>query len=314
MVRMDMKKFLVKGFLFVVIGAILLSAVNYLYVNTNGYRSSISPIFKFDNLPEGINVVNLGSSHGYADFFYEDIDCIRGFNLGLQYQSFYYDLQVLEKYRDNLAEGCTVIIPISYISFGHECDDEVQKLLYYQIMEYGDVRYHNLSEYLKLKLFPVLSASFNIKYLIKDKGSIEDGDNSIESNLYTEDQIRDVARRGSDYHKAWIKRKNYEANILALGRLIEYCRENGLTPILTTTPFTRYYNDNFTSDFYREFYSMIDGITEEYEIPYLDYSHDPLFTDDIGLFKDDNHLNSKGRRIFTKMILADLNIYPGEGE
>ncbi|MEG0517033.1 MAG: hypothetical protein RR523_15440, partial [Cetobacterium sp.] len=39
---------------------------------------------------------------------------------------------------------------------------------------------------------------------------------------------------------------------------------------------------------------------------YLDYSHDARFERDLNLFLDDDHLNEKGAKKFTTIILNDL--------
>lgn len=134
--RRELKKFIIRGTCFVAIGLVLLAVLNFFYVRTNGHKS-IDDTFKFYLMPDDIGVVNLGSSHGEYGISYDGIEGITGFNLALIGQSLYYDLKLLQKYRDRLADDCTVVIPISYFSFVQQRDFNDQRKIYYRILDYG---------------------------------------------------------------------------------------------------------------------------------------------------------------------------------
>ena len=167
-----MKKFVARGFCFAAIGLALLCLLNFFYVRTNGYKS-LDGVYKLNALPENIQVMNLGSSHGEFGLDYSGIVGLTGFNFGLRGQSPYLDLQVLKKFSPKLYDGCVVIIPVSCFSFIQDKDYDRQHILYYGILDYGAIPNHSPMEYVKFKLLPILSASFNAKYLVKDKKTVD---------------------------------------------------------------------------------------------------------------------------------------------
>jgi DltD protein len=300
-----MRRFIIRGLCFACIGLALLYVLNLFYIRTNGYKS-LDGTYKFYMVPDNINVMNLGSSHGEFGLDYEEINTITGFNFGLRGQSHYFDLQVLKKYSDKLATGCVVVIPVSCFSLLQGVDYD-QRILYYRVLGYGSIPDHNPIEYVKFRLLPVLAASFNVKYLISDKKSIDpdlfatpgaDEEFYIYNALYYYGLFEDLKKEGA----------NNENNVKTLGEIVEYCQDNGFKPVLITTPFTNHYNYWYSTEDYSEFYAAIDSIVEKYGVPYLDYSHDPRFGGTLEWFGDSDHLNPTGRRIFTTILLSDLGI------
>ena len=94
--------------------------------------------------------------------------------------------------------------------------------------------------------------------------------------------------------------------------LITLCKENNITPVLITTPFTDYYNQYVSADFLYEFYSVINEIALEYGVSYYDYSHDERFQTNLKYFGDADHLNPDGAVYFTGLLteeVAELKAY-----
>jgi len=308
------KKFLLRGASFWAIGLALLVGVNHLYVNTNGYKS-LDETFKFYLMPDGIQVANFGSSHGAYGFDYRGLEGITGFNFGLPGQSLHYDLELLKRYGDRLAEGCTVLIPVSYFSFDQKKDSYNQRLIYYRLLDFKAVNNHRWEEYVRLRLLPILSASFNAKFLLKDKKDISFNIYWMYDLLnvhYAPDDIegyRQNAKRHLEYFQAITGQGENEAyNTKCLEEMIEYCRENGFRPVLLTMPFTRYYNEMFGEEFHREFRAKIKRLCEKHGVPYYDYSQDPRITENLEFFMDSNHLGPEGSKAFTRMVLSDLGL------
>jgi hypothetical protein len=306
-----MRKFVVRGFCFALIGLVLLYTCNFFYVRTNGYKS-LDDRWKFYLVPDNITVMNLGSSHGEYGLEYYGIPGITAFNFALPGQSFYYDLKLLEKYGAKLSPGCTVIIPVSYFSFVQARDYNNQRILYYRFFDYGSIQNHSLIEYIKFRLFPVLGAGMNAKYILHDKQGI--GSCLIGGVLRTDD-IEGYKQNAQLHYEYYLgvqgKGGNEGFNTENLKGILEYCREHGFKPVLITTPFTKYYNEKFSEQFFSDFYLRITLISQQYGIAYLDYSHDPRFTDHLELFIDSNHLSDSGRQAFTRILLSDLGIIPG---
>jgi hypothetical protein len=309
-----LKKFLFRGFCFVSIGLILLFASNAIYINTNWYKSQDDDEKYFTNLGD-LDVINLGTSHGQFAFDYSEIPEIKGENLAKGSQNFYFDSEVLKKYGRSLKEGCVVIIPVSYFSFVSYLEEENQRTLYYKLLDYGSIPNHSPMEYLRYKLLPILFAGFNIKYILKDigssqfnllSGSLDHNDVEIwKEHAAARAERHNLAR--TENHE-FTSEENHQRNVEELEEMIGACNENGLRPVLTTTPFTKYYNDELPQEYYLDFCATINDICQEYGATYLNYSHDPLFTERLEYFADSDHMSPLGARVFTLTILRDLGL------
>jgi hypothetical protein len=51
----------------------------------------------------------------------------------------------------------------------------------------------------------------------------------------------------------------------------------------------------------------MDSLVSKLDIPYLNYATDSRFSGDIELFKDSDHLNSKGQLLFSGVFFKDLD-------
>ncbi len=300
-----MKKFIIRGSCFVAIAFLVIFISNLFYVKTNGYKS-LDGTQKFFTVPGDLDVINLGSSHGEFGFDYSEIEEVKGYNLGLRGQGHYFDFQILKKYSDRLAPGCVVIMPVSYYSLLHGVDAE-QRAHYYGVLDYGSIPGHDAAEYIRFSMFPILSASFNVKYLVKDKPVVDcdlfpgqgpDEDFYTANGLFYYDLFCQLKRGGA----------TNEENLKTLGEMIEYCRAKGFRPVLATTPFTDYYNYWYTKEDRDEFYAAVGELIDRHDVTYMDYSRDPRFARALELYADSDHLNPEGRRVFTEIILGDLGI------
>ena len=303
-----MIRFIKKSIIFVLILTLILGYINHRYINTDKYKS-MNSTDKFSNVPDNIEVANLGTSHAQYAFVYDEIDQV-GFNFAMPAQRLYYDDKIFEKYINNFKEGSTLIIPVSYISFylgyDNENFDEFNKM-YYSILPAKDIKNLTLSNYLKYKALPILTAESNIKYaFIKDttiyKPKVTYNDYTIPEEEMVLESI-DTAGRHLEFIKEGEKDK--EEFVAILDNIIKRCLENNIRPVLATTPFTKYYNEHFSDEFYSEFKDTIYDLLEKYQgVEYLDYSHDPRFIPEY--FFDSSHLNITGARYFTEIILEDI--------
>lgn len=109
------------------------------------------------------------------------------------------------------------------------------------------------------------------------------------------------------YHRHFDNKDEYfeEEKIQDLRELIDFCIRKRITPVLITTPFTRYYNEQVSPEFLQQFYSVIAEICQEKNAVYYDYSHDARFTDNLQYFADGDHLNEEGAAYFTQILLQE---------
>lgn len=305
-----MASFIKKTVLFLLILSLIIGYINYRYINTNKYKS-MNDTNKFDLVPEEIEIANLGTSHGQYAFIYKDLD-ISSFNFAMPAQRLYYDHKLLKKHINNFKEDSTLIIPISYISFylgyDNENFEEFNKM-YYKILGFSDIKNLKLEDYIKYSLLPILTAEENIKYAftkedIEFEYEEEYPDYTMEKEKMIEEG-RDTAKRHLDFIKEGQENKDEFVQILE--DIITLSLENNINPVITTTPFTKYYNDHFSEEFYNDFTNTIETLIEKYpNVHYLDYSHDERFIDSPELFFDSSHLNLTGGRMFTETIMKDI--------
>ncbi|MBU5427904.1 SGNH/GDSL hydrolase family protein [Tissierella pigra] len=305
-----MLRFIKKTIVFLLILSLMVGYVNARYKETNIYKS-INGTDKFYYVPQNIDIANLGTSHAQYAFVYEDLDLV-GFNFALPAQRVFYDEKIFEKYIENFKEGSTVIIPISYISFylGYDNENfEDFNKMYYPFLSLKDIKKPKLSEYLKYKALPVVTAESNIKYAFIKEEKAHEPKSVYKTSSMPIDKMKEESNDTAGRHLEFIEegRKDKDKFVAIVDNIIATAIENNIRPVITTTPFTKYYNEHFSEDFYKEFQDTIDGLLEKYpDIQYLDYSHDPRFENNEKLFFDSSHLNIEGGKLFTKIILEEI--------
>ena len=134
-----MKKFILKLILFsgLILGSLIL--LNFLYVRTEAYRT-MNDMEKFYNVPDNLEIVNVGSSHGLYAFDYSELS-LKGFNFALNSQNLFYDFQLLKQYQNHMIRGTTIVlISVSFFSLSFDlADAELMKRdqRYYRILDTG---------------------------------------------------------------------------------------------------------------------------------------------------------------------------------
>lgn len=145
-----------------------------------------------------------------------------------------------------------------------------------------------------------------------ESGTTESG---TPEEIYGAETVAEFEARGlARYQRHFENKDEYfeEDKKQNLIDLITLCKENNITPVLITTPFTVYYNQYVSADFLYEFYSVINEIALEYGVSYYDYSHDERFQTNLKYFGDADHLNPDGAVYFTGLLteeVAELKAY-----
>lgn len=145
-----------------------------------------------------------------------------------------------------------------------------------------------------------------------ESGTAESG---TPEEIYGAETVAEFEARGlARYQRHFENKDEYfeEDKKQNLIDLITLCKENNITPVLITTPFTVYYNQYVSADFLYEFYSVINEIALEYGVSYYDYSHDERFQTNLKYFGDADHLNPDGAVYFTGLLteeVAELKAY-----
>lgn len=273
---------------------------------------SLNDVNKFKSVTHSIEICNVGTSHGMNAFYYEDID-MKGFNFALQGQGFYYDHKLLKQYADNISDNAVVLIPVSYMSFHIGFSDNTFKNInprYYSFLDKEYINDFNYFDYIRYYRFPVLSAGENIIAIFSDKKNVKNMWELRRKNRFEKSELDDEGMEKALTHLRYIEngRSYVDENIDELQNIVDFCRENSFIPVLVTTPFTEYYNVCFSESAYKAFYSIVNEFAEKNSLEYMDYSHNEKYSKNYDLFRDTDHLNLVGRKIFTKEVITDLKI------
>lgn len=306
------KKILILLILCIVI-LYLLSLIYKKFDRYNGYGTQ-----KFKEVPEQIEISNVGSSHGLYGFCYDEMTECTCFNFGLVSQSLDYDYRILQQYEDHLQEGGTMFIVVSYTSlYGpdeSEQDDFVSKnRRYYRILSPRYIKEWSFKQQLLADTFAVMGTKDNVLHDLatgEERGKIIT--DMWEWNLQDTDEEAIRADAEATYKRHVKDRMNDDGeyvinpnNLDALYGIVELCKDKDIEPVLLTTPYMREYIEQYKENFpafFEGFYSLMDEITEDTGTVYYDYSCDTRFWEEPEYFFSVDHLNKEGAMKFTKIV------------
>lgn len=314
-----MKKFLKKIVCLISIVALTTIVINECYVRMYGANPNYTD--KFSEIPEQIQICNFGSSHGLFGYNWEDYEqSYNCFNFALEGQFLSYDYRIFENYKEHIQEGTVVFITISYFSlFGksenYEHNFESKNKRYYTILPNSLIKEYDLKTDIFVRYLPALGTDTSnlVRTLL---GKEREDKNDMEWNITANGT--DVAEDANRAYYRHIIRNKFDENgkriknteeIEALYNLVEECKKRGAIPILITTPYTKEYTEKVASDsdnFYDDFYSLINKISEDTGVEYYDYAFDKRFSSNYSWFMDSDHLNKEGARNFVDIIMNEV--------
>lgn len=311
--KTDTLRFAVKCILFPAIAFWIIVLLNkpYQKIDASKYQDTL----KFTTLEveyDKVDLGNLGSSHGAYDFDYTALQD-RGyscFNFANTSQSYNYDYAILKEYGDYMTPGSVMLIPVSYFSFNNEVindtEAEAMSSRYYHFLSPKNIPDYDLYFDIVTNRLPILSAGEDILKLFP----------SLQLSLIVyaaeeepEINVEEFAARAADrYSRHFDNKENYflPERIEDLYHIIEYCQEHEITPVLLTTPFSKYYRDLVSKDFLKEFNITIETIVSDTGVSYYDYSYDPRFRGNLSYFSDSDHLNGDGAVYFTQILVEEV--------
>lgn len=270
-------------------------------------------ILKFSMLGthyQEIQIGNVGSSHGAYDFSYDNI-MSRGytcFNFANTSQSYNYDYAVLKEFGHYMADGSVLFIPVSYFSFNNEVvnstEAEAMSIRYYHFLSPENIPDYDLYVDIVTTRLPILSAGEDILQLFPDLNTVltaHAADDGID--------VEEFAKRAQErYSRHFDNKDEYflQERIDDLYDIINYCKEHNITPVLITTPYSKYYVNPVSQDFLQEFQTTINMISDDTGVNYYDYSHDERFYENLEYFSDSDHLNDAGAVYFTDILWDEV--------
>ena len=308
-----MRKFLVEI-------VILVAAVIFLMAKLDGIgKPGVAHYMNY--FPTETEIVNLGTSHGY-DFNYNKTP-LKGFAANREGNTLYYDLQnyYYLKEHNRLEEGAIIILPISYYVFGLDenrldRDDNtfVDEFYFYlnrsQIYAYSWEKELSLRQYNAQKNFKSqfgIPGKFKKDAPIVNKVNPQNQQAKPRPKLTHEEKLKNHAKLRTKHHAKLGRMRNGDLSESYLIELITDAKESGYKPVLVTVPYYRLYNEGFDNDWLQnEYFARMKNLSSEFDIPYLNYSHDERFTDVAEMFKDSDHLTDQGAKLFSEIVFGDI--------
>lgn len=306
-------------------------AMNFLY-NGLGILKNKYDLGKFDSVPENLELANLGSSHAYIAFDYStnDFNEMKCFNFALQQQTLDFDHAILKQYIDKFKENGILIISLSPFETNGIPDyefDANSKLRYYQFLKPQYIEFFSIKEMLISCCLSIFSSPHPVnemkeavnawyeKTIRRNHNKAPTPDESCESKIspysYADVLGEEKILQAKNLVKHWARTippspKGKEFNLYYIDRIITLCRNRNLKTVVVTPPISKevFYelNNNCTyyslSVFYEE-------LKEKYpDTLFLNYVD--LYFEKAYLLGDNNHLNKKGAKEFSKTLYLDM--------
>ena len=292
-----------KMLLFLSIIAAVVTYVNHAYVQTNYYKN-LNSCYKFQIVPDEIEVANLGASQAVYGMNYDVYDGYVSMNFALAAQTLEYDYAVLKTYIDKMADQSVIYIPIAVYSMYQQGDEiESIELRYYQFLSNENMPDWNLDDAIIYKYFPCLSAGSDIMYIFHDTEELSEINEKLENTYIEDDESRVcLGIKSAEIHQEYIGKQELSKQYDALIKIIELCKERNVTPILLVTPYTQEYIDALGEDFWTQFRSDLNDLSMEYDCPLYDYTTSE-FCQHAEYFNDTTHMNENGSIAFSKDLL-----------
>lgn len=305
-----MNKKYFRGIFFFIIIIVIFGVLNYRYKRSAYYRQ-MDGLFRYENIPYDLEIINLGSSEEAMDIDWRMISGYNSFNFALHGQCINMDRLVLDSYKEHLGEGCVVIIPASYFTPYYNDDIMLNPGTYYRILDIEKIPEcpeYSIENLILYRWFPLLSSGKELREAFSSMHYEELEYSEGGEQTGTEELMEEFSRkRGNEYYTYRIKPKVNPVCDMAYHSILQMCEENNWKPIIITCPLHESYDDCFPDDVKERFHSYIDALCIEYpDIIYLDYSKEEAFYRSFEHRHDGDHLDLSGRKIFTKMLYADL--------
>lgn len=274
---------------------------------------------RFKNIPNGLDIVNLGSTMAASDFDYDIWKPfgVNGFNLASSPQTLYYDLQVLEQFATHIRKGATVIICLAEYSFLVEkYESDYHNYKYYGYLEPSRILNYT-EEKAKLvsnnpaKLNPGLSTQ-ELKRTVKKIIHMKPKEKHCDIYAHAR-QVMTGWKHEFGWDNRYLLSPEQETTIGNTWNLLQeillFCKQHEFTPVIVIPPFAGYLKKLMPENILDECLWKYVDLLKENGIKVIDFWED----DDLQeheLYENSLCLNEKGRQIFN--IKVQQVIYGNE--
>lgn len=316
-----MRSFVEKLIILLLVVAVITFGINHLYmshmVNYGTMGELRNDSSYIDDVPERIQVCDVGNSHSYYAFYYqpyeEDYVC---YNFSLPSQSMSYNYRILQNFREKICPNAVVLIGVSYTTFfgNRETEDpdfESLNKRYYSFLSRDLIKEYDFKTDIFVHYLPALNTT--VTDLVKTTIGVNSSPDIWNGATNKEEALRHGLRRYDRHVLANVGRDGRriynDEEIEAVYNIIELCHEMKAIPVLVTTPYLAEYTQPIIDndpEFFKDFYGVIDEIKEETGVTYYDYAFDERFVDKYEWFLNSDHLNKEGASEFTRVVMEEV--------
>lgn len=288
------------------------------------YQQKFQDCQKFwKGIPEGLEVVNLGSNSAFYGFDYSGLS-VKAANWAMRPQSFPQDLAILKTYCSYLRPRAIILIALGPYSscFKNYKDIELEK--YYTVLHPG------VFENFSIEKCEAVFRLRNNPYRYAMKQMLLNGfkmfvgrllRRSIPAELLDKQPMNAAQLEADSEHwiDGWKKQFNItdmdasqpehivngrRKRIAVFKEMIAFCKEREYRPVIVLPPVTESLSSKFSETFRKNYiYSFLEE-AEVSDIPFFNYLDDKRFKD-TSLYFNSFFLNRTGARLFTKTVLEE---------
>lgn len=302
--------------LFIGGAAVLLLALNALYMATPHYKNQVFGVQKMlGGVPRDLDVLSTGSNHAmYAVDW--SLTPARGFSVATGPQSLRWDARLYHKYRENIKLDGTMLIVLSNLILGFlEYPNIKSDARYYAFCEPREMPRYSRWEHIVNRYLPVLGSWKNALHILYHRGTPQ-------AEVVAHEATDADAERGSlSLIAGWIEQfgltdalnsaesaahlaPTIAAATDVLAEMVGDARARGLRVAFMVPPFSAVMNSHIAPEFLD--CVLYAPVRERFpDVPLLDYVHDPRFADS-SLYWNGNMMNERGRRAFMPVLYAEL--------
>lgn len=260
-----------------------------------------------------LDLVNLGSSTGAKDFNYTGCG-LKAANWAMSPQTFVGDYQILRNYYSYLKEGAMVLIPICPFSSLGGGDDYLADKYYtiLNIISIPHASYKRKKQVMRIfhhpmLYYPLSDLFFAIGRLFKKyKDTMTEEELRKDAEVRIRNWMKEFSLESFTAPFTLLQRDLWKDAGAALNRLIEFCEERKLQPLLVLPPASKALQQKLTNELKERYvYSFVKEFNTR-NIPFLDYFSDCDF-EDSRHFRDSFLLNKEGATLFTNKILQEIS-------
>ena len=269
------------------------------------------------------DVIAFGSAYCRYGLDFKNTN-VYGYNFGYGSQFFYYSNLMLHQYAKTCKKGGVVYLIIADLVFAKLGKGLYGADEYLKFLDKGLLKdEYSIIKYIRVR-FPLIFNPRLICQCVKRMLGVSyvDDYDTQENNILSEEDVKEAAEKRC---KSWCRqfglRNTVDSDISddleqifvktrqVLTEMIQYCQDNQLKPVLVVTPVSKIMNERISNTFIdRVLFTNINKANVQ-NVPVLNYLRDREFEDYRLYHNSADCLNARGRRLFTKKLLADTQSF-----